>query len=67
VAAGPEVLTRAILVMSVLTISLFFIGRRAGGPGRINRLEGLLLLSVYIAYTTYLVMTAFAPALSAGG
>ncbi len=67
VAAGPEVLTRDILVMGVLTLSLFFIGLRGGGPGRINRLEGSLLLAAYVAYTGYLVMTAFAPALSGGG
>jgi cation:H+ antiporter len=67
VAAGPEVLTRDILVMAVLTVSLFLIGRRGGGPGRINRFEGALLLCAYIAYTVYLVMTAFAPAFSAGG
>ena len=67
VAAGPEVLTRDVLVMGVLTLSLFIIGRRGGGPGRINRLEGSLLLAAYIAYTGYLVMTAFAPALFAGG
>ena len=67
VAAGPEVLTRDILVMGVLTASLFLIGRRGGGPGRINRLEGSLLLAAYIAYLAYLVMTAFAPAFSAGG
>jgi cation:H+ antiporter len=67
VAAGPEVLTRDILVMGVLTASLFLIGRRGGGPGRINRLEGSLLLAAYIAYSAYLVMTAFAPAFAAGG
>lgn len=67
VAAGPEVLTRDILVMGILTVSLFVIGRRGGGPGRINRIEGSLLLAAYIAYTTYLVLTAFAPAISAVG
>ena len=47
-----EVLTRDCLVMSLLTLSLFALGYGfRGRPGRINRLEGLLLLSSYLVYS----------------
>jgi cation:H+ antiporter len=52
---GPEVFSRDVLVMGVLTLSLFLLGYGFRGPGRINRLEGGLLLAVYIGYTAYLV------------
>jgi cation:H+ antiporter len=53
---GPEVLSRDILVMAVLTVSLFITGYGfRGRPGRINRLEGAVLLACYLGYTTYLV------------
>jgi cation:H+ antiporter len=50
-----EVFSRDILVMAVLTISLFVIGYGFRGPGRINRLEGAAPLAGYLGYTTYLV------------
>ncbi|NCC24197.1 MAG: calcium/sodium antiporter [Deltaproteobacteria bacterium] len=56
---GPEVLSRDIPVMTVLTLSLFVIGFRIGRPGRINRLEGAVLLACYIGYTAYLASTLF--------
>lgn len=52
---GPEVLSRDVLLMSVLTISLFIFGFRFRGHGRINRASGAFLLLVYIGYTGYLV------------
>jgi len=52
---GPEVFNRDILVMSVMTLSLFAFGYGFRRPGRINRGEGLLLLLAYVAYTGYLV------------
>lgn len=52
---GPEVLHRDLLVMAVLTLSLFIFGFGFRGEGRINRMEGLLLLLTYVAYTAYLV------------
>ena len=59
---GPDVLTRDILVMAALTLSLFIIGiGHSGRPGRINRLEGAGLLACYLGYTTYLIMTVFMP------
>ncbi len=53
---GPEVLSRDILLMAVLTVSLFVIGYGFGKPGRINRFEGAILLVVYVGYVTYLGM-----------
>ena len=58
-AVGFEVLHRDILVMGVLTLSLFVLGYAFRRPGRINRAEGALLLAAYIGYTAYLVSTAF--------
>ncbi len=58
---GPEVFSRDILVMAVLTVSLFVFGYGFRGTGRINRLEGGMLLASYIAYTAYLVTTTFRP------
>jgi cation:H+ antiporter len=58
---GSEILSRDILVMAALTVSLFVFGYGFRGPGlgRINRIEGGLLLAAYVAYTAYLVGTAF--------
>ncbi|TCD46973.1 calcium/sodium antiporter [Chlorobium sp. N1] len=58
---GPELFSRDMLVMSVLTASLFVFGFgfRKAGTGRINRVEGAVLLSAYVAYTAWLVVTAF--------
>lgn len=58
-AVAPEVMTRDMLTMSALTLSLFVFGYRARGPGVINRVEGALLLASYAAYTAYLVSTVF--------
>jgi cation:H+ antiporter len=56
---GSEVFNRDMLVMGALTLSLFVIGYGFRGPGRINRIEGAVLLSAYLAYTAYLVSTVF--------
>ncbi|MFP4040601.1 MAG: calcium/sodium antiporter [Desulfosudaceae bacterium] len=57
----PETLSRDMVVMGALTISLFIIGYGfRGGQGRINRFEGAVLLSVYVAYTIYLISTMVA-------
>jgi cation:H+ antiporter len=58
-AVGPELFNRDMLVMAALTLSLFVIGYGFRGPGRINRVEGLVLLACYVGYTTYLVSTVF--------
>ncbi len=56
---GPEVLSRDVLVMAVLTLSLFGIGYRFLRPARINRVEGAVLLAGYVGYTGYLISTVF--------
>jgi len=58
---GSEVLLRDIPVMTALTLSLFAFGLGFGRQGRINRIEGSLLLIAYLAYTSYLISTTFAP------
>jgi cation:H+ antiporter len=57
----PEVISRDMMVMGLLTLSLFVIGYGFRGPGRINRIEGLLLLACYVGYTSYLISTLFKP------
>ncbi|WP_010323712.1 calcium/sodium antiporter [Marinobacterium stanieri] len=52
---SPEALYRDWVIMAALTASLFVLGYGFRGQGRINRLEGGLLLSVFIGYTGYLV------------
>lgn len=57
---GAEVLNRDLLVMAVLTLSLFGICYGFKGPGRINRYEGAALLASYAGYTVWLVQAALA-------
>ncbi len=54
---GPEVLSRDMAVMASLTLSLFVMGYGFGSVGRINRLEGIVLLLCYAGYTVYLIST----------
>lgn len=56
---GAEVFSRDMMVMAALTVSLFLFGYGFRGPSRINRFEGAILLSCYIAYTLYLISTVF--------
>ena len=58
-AVGTEVISRDMLVMAALTLSLFVIGYGFRGPGRINRIEGAVLLVCYVGYTAYLISTVF--------
>ena len=52
----PETLSRDMVVMGALTISLFLIGYGfRGRQGRINRFEGAALLMVYSGYTAWLI------------
>jgi cation:H+ antiporter len=54
----PEVLNRDWLLMTGLTVALFIMGfGLKGRQGRINRLEGAGLLTVFVAYTGYLAST----------
>lgn len=54
-ASTTEMLYRDVAVMSVLTVSLFAFGYGFRGPGRINRIEGGVLVAAYVGYTLYLV------------
>ena len=58
-AVGPEVFSRDMMVMAALTLSLFIIGYGFRGQGRINRIEGTVLVASYIGYTLYLLSTVF--------
>lgn len=57
---APEVMSRDISVMIILTVSLFLIGYGFRGPGRISRYEGAGLLVCFLSYTIYLVASNFA-------
>lgn len=55
---APEVLSRDLPVMALLTVSLFVIGYGFRGEGRINRFGGAVLFAAYLAYTAVLVWHA---------
>lgn len=60
-AVEPETLSRDMIVMGALTISLFLIGYGfRGRQGRINRFEGAALLMVYVGYTAWLISSVMA-------
>ncbi len=52
---GAEILYRDCLLMGILTVALFLV--RVGGNGKkqISRVEGLLLLTIYLGYSGYLI------------
>ena len=58
----PAVLSRDMLVMTALTVTLFLFSYGFRGPGRINRIEGAVLFSAYLGYTAYLLLTVFGQA-----
>lgn len=51
-----EIFYRDLTTMSVLTVSLFIFGYGFKKQGRINRVEGGLLVASYFAYTGYLIL-----------
>ncbi|RUO26306.1 calcium/sodium antiporter [Aliidiomarina minuta] len=53
----PMVFSRDWSTMMVLTALLLLFGLGRGGKGRINRLEGALLLCLYVGYLVWLVYT----------
>ena len=61
-AVEAVVLQRDWLLMTALTVALFIMGGFGlrGRQGRINRLEGAVLLAVFFGYTGYLVSTVIA-------
>lgn len=56
----PAVMQRDFPVMLGFTIALFLMAYGFRGPGRINRLEGGLLLAGFFAYMTWLGFSGFA-------
>lgn len=54
-----DLLFRDFPVMAGLTLALFLLGYGFRGIGRINRFEGGALMAVFVAYTAWLVTTAF--------
>ncbi|WP_445397568.1 calcium/sodium antiporter [Zobellella sp. An-6] len=60
---ATEVISRDFMVMGALTLSLFVLGYGfSGRQGRINRMEGGLLLLAYGGYTTWLALGVLAAA-----
>lgn len=55
----PEVANRDMLVMLALTLALFMMGRSSHTHGTINRVEGGLLLSAFIAYQGWIVWQSY--------
>ncbi len=53
----PEVLTRDWIAMTGMIVALFIMAFGFRGPGRINRFEGGLLLTAFVAYNYFLVMS----------
>ncbi len=58
-AIDREVLYRDCLLMVLLTLALFLVRVGSGGERQISRVEGLLLLTIYLGYTAYLVSKVF--------
>lgn len=54
-----DIFNRDLLAMTILTFSLFIFGFGFKKEGRINRVEGLILLIGYISYTAYLIFETF--------
>ncbi len=58
---SEQILTRDLPVVAVFTVIvvLFALGRRTkrDGRGRVNRLEGFVLLAGFVGYTAYLLLT----------
>lgn len=54
----PQVLTRDMPVMTALTVALLLMAYGFRGEGRINRLEGAVLVLAYAGYQTLLYFTA---------
>lgn len=55
----PEVLQRDMVVMGTLTLSLLLFTLSFKGQGRIGRVKGSIWLVSFVAYTCYLINTAF--------
>ena len=54
-----EVLYRDCLLMGLLTLALFLVRTGSDGQKQISRVEGLLLLTIYLGYSGYLIANVF--------
>jgi cation:H+ antiporter len=57
-AVDPALLARDFPVLVALTVALLVMGIGLRGPGRINRLEGGLLVAAFLTYTGWLAASA---------
>lgn len=57
-AVPPEVLSRDLLVVGFFTLALLAVCTGIKGPGRITRIEGMLLIAAYVGYTAWLAKSA---------
>lgn len=55
-ALAPEILLRDWSVMMMMTAALFVMCYGFGGQGRINRIEGTILLLAFVAYNSWLIV-----------
>src|SRR5690606_17023146 len=55
---SPELLSRDLPVVMGMTILLVAFGFRWRSHGRINRVEGVVLVALWVAYTGYLLVSA---------
>jgi cation:H+ antiporter len=55
-ALPPSVLSLHIFVMVAFTLVLFAMTYEYEGRGQITRLEGLALITAYVAYQAYVIM-----------
>ena len=55
--ADKKILYRDMPVMGLLTLMLFIMSYGFGKPGRINRFEGIILITSYLVYILYLLYT----------
>jgi cation:H+ antiporter len=55
-----DIISRDWPLMAALTVALFAMGYTTNGHGRINRLEGAILVAVFAGYTSYLAYSVMA-------
>ena len=58
-AIDPAVLYRDCLLMGLLTLALFLVRTGPDGQKQISRVDGLLLLTIYLGYSGYLISKVF--------
>lgn len=57
-AVPPEILSRDLLVVGFFTLALLAVCTGIKGPGRITRVEGMVLIAAYLGYTAWLAKSA---------